>query len=146
MASITGRPLVRVNQTNQVYCIEGGISYNSVAWTVPDGATFAETPEIALRSTLEQRRGLYKPLRNHPVKLVRCEFQSEYSHFTKGFALLGPGTNDQASLRVRQEVSMLSMVSSSMRATLTELYDHFQLVTTSILNPNQMSDGVKSFT
>jgi hypothetical protein len=45
---ITGTRLVHINQGSELYCIEDGVPYDSLGWTVPDGASFLETSSACI--------------------------------------------------------------------------------------------------
>jgi beta-glucanase (GH16 family) len=144
---ITGSRLVRVNQTNEVYCVEGGISYTNVAWTVPDGATFADSSTTncitvnfgmasgfvqAIAESACDTQTLRIPVKVHPF-------------YEKEFAFLAPGTDDQASLL--SATGTFNVVNGTIEygRNIAELYDHFQLSTTSISDPNAYVNGDKKF-
>ena len=146
VASITGRTLVQINQTNQVYCIEGVMSYTNVAWTVPDGAVFAETPENCITVDFGTTSGFVQAIATSSceTRTLRVPVQVQ-AFYKKEFSLLGPGTDDQASLLSTTGTWNVVNGVVEYKRNIDELYDHFQLVTTSIINPQTYVNGVQKF-
>jgi len=133
---ITGTTLVQTNQADEVYCIEGGVTYDSITWTVPDGATFTETPAncvtVAFGATSGYVQAVAQSACDTQTFRVPVEVQPFYK---KDFAFLAPGTDDQAS--VVSSTGGYNIVNGTIEydRNIAELYDHIQLSTTSITDP-----------
>lgn len=137
---ITGNRLVHVNQANEAYCIEGGVAYDSFTWSVPDGATFVESSANCITVSFGATSGYVQAVAqsaacNDHTFRIPVQVQPFYE---KEFALLTPGgTDDRAT--VMSSTGAMTVANGAIEYTrnIAELYDHIQLNTTSIVNPNE---------
>ena len=136
---MTGTRLVHVNQTDEVYCVEGGVTYDTVSWTVPDGATFVDGPstncitvnfgsasgyvQAVAQSTACDAETLSIPVEVQPF------YGKEFSFLTPG------GTEDRAAFFASTGVYSETNGTVEYTRNITELYDHIQLKTSSITDP-----------
>jgi beta-glucanase (GH16 family) len=148
---ITGSRLVYNNQGSTEYCIEDGMEYQSIVWTVPVGATFTETSSTCISVDFGTESGYVQAQASSACEeqLFRVPVEVQ-SFYVKEFALVTPdASGDSASFLLSTGSYTIETVDGepvvNYVRNISEVYDTIQYSTTAIVNPMAYVNGDKKF-
>lgn len=148
---ITGKRLLHVNQGGELYCIEDGITYDSLNWTVPDGASFNETSSTCINVTFGTSSGYVQAVAESPCDKQTFRVPVEVQPFyEKEFSFVGPdsGTDNATLINSTGSYNVESLDGQPVVRyvrNIDEVYDNIKFETTAISDPELYASETKKF-